>query len=307
MYKLITSNCKECGSDIIVISNGYHTCAGCGFVSEDVVLGEQVYYSHENETSSYLSNRMIGNSLERIRRQYTSRMYSMIKLDCHKNKHQSLIQIAREKIKTLLFILRLPEKDMSAIFTMFKDFHPKIIKGNKFKNPEKLVPCIIFVYYKYCENRPINSVELINYSKINRKELNNFLVHNSHLWAGYNMDKQSMVLQLILKVTEEYKLGMDFYYQSEKILLGLWEYICDTTEQILAGFACSLTILCIGGYKVRASNICEKLNISMSNISKKFKDKIVRVFKLENYRSLVKSAELIKRFLIGLSLIDSIV
>jgi len=121
------------------------------------------------------------------------------------------------------------------------------------------------------------------------------------------MDKLSMVLKLILKVTEEYKLGMDFYYQSEKILLGLWEYICDTTEQILAGFACSLTLLCVSGYKVRISNICKKLNISMSNISKKFKDNIVKAFKLENYKSLVKSAELIKRFLIGFSLIDSII
>jgi len=49
------------------------------------------------------------------------------------------------------------------------------------------------------------------------------------------------------------------------------------------------------------------LYISMSNISKKFKDKIVKAFKLENYKSLVKSAELIKRFLIGFSLIDSII
>jgi len=229
----------------------------------------------------------------------------MIKLDCRKTKHQRLIQIARENIKTLLFILRLPEKDMRAIFTLFKDFHPKIKKGSKFCNPEKLIPCIIFVYYKYYESRPIHSVELINYSKISRKEFNEFMTHNSYLWAGYNMNRQSMVLQLILKVTEEYKLGMDFYYQSEKILLGLWEYICDTTAQILAGFACSLTVLCVDGYKVRASNICEKLNISMSNISKKFKDKIVKKFKLESYKSLVKSAELIKRFLIGLSLIDS--
>jgi len=231
----------------------------------------------------------------------------MIKLDCDQNKHQLLIQTVRKVIKTLLFILRLPEKDMRAIITIFKDFHPKIQKGTMFRNPEKLIPCIIFIYYKYYENRPISSVELINYSKISRKELNNFITHNSHLWAGYNMDKQSMVLKLILKVTEEYKLGMDFYYQSEKILLGLWEYICDTTEQILAGFACSLTLLCVSDYRVRVSNICENLNISMTNISKKFKDKIVKAFKLENYKSLVKSAELIKRFLNGLSLIDSII
>ena len=31
---------------------------------------------------------MIGNHLERIRHQYTSRMNSMIKLDCDKDKHQ---------------------------------------------------------------------------------------------------------------------------------------------------------------------------------------------------------------------------
>ncbi len=303
----ITNNCKECGSDIIIVSNGYFTCTGCGFVSEDLILEEQNFYSHENETSSYLKKTMMGNPLERIRHQYTSRLNSMIKLDCHTNKHQRLIQIAREKIKTLLFILRLPEKDMSSIITVFKDFHPKIKNGTKFKNPKILIPCIIFVYYKSYENRPISSVELINYSKINRKELNYFLTHYSHLWAGYNMYKQSMTLKLILKVTEEYKLGMDFYYQSEKILLGLWEYISDTTEQILAGFACSLTLLCVGVYKVRTSNICENLNISMSNISKKFKDKIVKKLRLENYKSLVKSADLIKRFLFGLDLIDSII
>jgi len=304
---LITNNCEECGSDLFIVSNGHHTCTGCGFVSEDLVLEEQIFYSHENKTNSYLKNTTIGKRLERIRCQYTSRMHSMIKLDGDRNKHQLLIQTARKKIKTLLFILRLPEKDIRAILTIFKDFHPKIKKGTTFRNPEKLIPCIIFVYYKYYESRPISSVELINYSKISRKELNDFLYHNSHLWAGYNMDKQSMVLKLILKVTEEYKLGMDFYYQSEKILLGLWEYICDTTEQILAGFACSLTILCVSGYKVRISNICENLNISMSNISKKFKNKIVKAFKLENYKSLAKSAELIKRLLIGLSLIDSII
>ena len=307
MNKLIANNCEECGSDILIVSNGYHTCRGCGFVSGDLVLEEQIFYSHENNTSSYFKNTTIGNRLERIRHQYTSRMNSMIKLDYDRNKNQLLIQTVWEEIKTLLFILRLPEKDIRAIITIFKDFHPKIQKGTKFRNPEKFIPCIIFIYYKYYESRPISSVELINYSKISRKELNNFLNHNSHLWAGHNMGKQSMVLKLILKVTEEYKLGMDFYYQSEKILLGLWEYICDTTEQILAGFACSLTILCVSGYKVRVSNICEKLNISMSNISKKFKDKIVKEFKLENYKSLVKSAELIKRFLIGLSLIDLII
>ena len=307
MNKLITYNCEECGSGIIIVSNGHHTCTGCGFVSEDVVLEEEFNYSYENEPNIYLNNTTIGNHLERIRHQYTSRMNSMIKLDHGKYKPQRLIQIAKENIKTLLFILRLPEKDMSAIFTIFKDFHPKIKKGTKFCNSEKLIPCIIFVYYKYYENRPINSVELINYSRISRKEFNYFMTHFSHLWAGYKMDKQYMALQLILKVTEEYKLGMNFYYQSEKILLGLWDYIGDTTEQILAGFACSLTILCSGGYKVRTSNICENLNISMSNISKKFKDKIVKRFKLENYKSLVKSTDLIKRFLIGLSLIDSII
>ncbi len=307
MNKLIANNCEECGSDILIVSNGYHTCRGCGFVSGDLVLEEQIFYSHENNTSSYFKNTTIGNRLERIRHQYTSRMNSMIKLDYDRNKNQLLIQTVWEEIKTLLFILRLPEKDIRAIITIFKDFHPKIQKGTKFRNPEKLIPCIIFIYYKYYESRPISSVELINYSKISRKELNNFLNHNSHLWAGHNMGKQSMVLKLILKVTEEYKLGMDFYYQSEKILLGLWEYICDTTEQILTGFACSLTILCVSGYQVRVSNICEKLNVSMTNISKKFKDKIVKEFKLENYKSLVKSAELIKRFLIGLSLIDLII
>jgi len=90
MNKLIINNCKECGSDIIIVSNGYHTCKGCGFVSEGLILEEQTFYSLENKTGSYCKSRTIGNHLERIRLQYTSRMNSMIKLDCHKTKHQIL-------------------------------------------------------------------------------------------------------------------------------------------------------------------------------------------------------------------------
>ena len=303
MNELNTNNCLECGSDSIFVSSGYHACKGCGFVSKDLVFEKQIFNSYSNNTRSYVINTTIGNHFERIRHQYT-RMNSMIKLDRQKSKPQSLIQNAKEEIGRLLIILRLPEKDKGVILTHFKDFYSKIKKGKKFKNPEILVPCIIFVYYKYFKSRSISSIELINYSKITRKEFNSFLTHYNHLWAENKMDEQSMVLNLILNVTEEYNLGMDFYYQSEKILLGLWEHIYDTTAQIMAGFACSLTILCIGGYKVRTNNICEKLNISMSNISKKFKDKIVKRFKLENYKSLVKSAELIKRFLFGLDLID---
>lgn len=307
MNELNTNNCIECGSDSIFVSSGYHTCKGCGCVSEDLVFEEQIFNSYSNNTRSYVINTTIGNHFERIRHQYTSRMNSKIKLDRQKSKPQSLIQNAKEEIIRLLIILRLPEKDKGIILTYFKDFYSRIKKGKKFKNPENLIPCTIFVYYKYFKSRSISSIELINYSKITRKEFNRFLTHYNHLWAENKINKQSMALKLILKVTEEYNLGMDFYYQSEKILLGLWEHIYDTTEQILAGFACSLTVLCVGGYKVKASNICKKLNISMSNISKKFKDKIVKKYKLENYKSLVKSAELIKRFLIGLSLIESII
>lgn len=305
MNILITNNCEECGSDIIIASKGYNTCKGCGFVSEDSVFEEQIFNSYENKKVNYVINTTIGNPLERIRDQYTGRIYNMIKLDCRHNKDQLLIQKAKQEIKRLLFILRLPEKDMIPIFTIFKDFHSKIQKRNKYRNPENLIPCIIFVYYKYIEHRVISSVELINYSKINRNGFNYFLTHYNYLWPGYNMDKQSIVLKLILKVTEEYKLGVEFYHQSRKILLGLWEYIRDTTEQILAGLACSLTILCVNGYTVRVSHICEKLNINMSNISKKFKDKIVRFYRLENYKGFVKSADLIKRLLFRLGLIEN--
>jgi len=72
MNKLITNNCEECGSDLFIVSNGYHACTGCGFVSEGLILEEQICYSHENKTSSYLKNTTIGNRLEIIRRQYTS-------------------------------------------------------------------------------------------------------------------------------------------------------------------------------------------------------------------------------------------
>ncbi|MBA7639547.1 hypothetical protein ES703_47206 [subsurface metagenome] len=183
MNKLITNNCEECGSDLFIVSNGYHACTGCGFVSDDLVLEEQIFYSHENRTNSYFKNTTIGNRLEIIRHQYTSRMNSMIKLDYDKNKHQLLIQTVRKVIKILLFILRLPERDKIAIFTIFKDFRPNIQKRTKFWNPEKLIPCIIYVYYKYYESRLISSVELINYSKISQKENNYFMTHNSYLWV----------------------------------------------------------------------------------------------------------------------------
>ena len=148
MNELNTNNCIECGSDRIFVSSGYHTCKGCGFVSEDLVFEEQIFNSYNKNTRNYIINTTIGNHLERIRLQYTSRMNNMIKLDRRKTKDQDLIQIAKEEIIRLLIILRLPEKDKGIILTHFKDFYFKIKKGIKFKNPEKLVPCVIFVYYK---------------------------------------------------------------------------------------------------------------------------------------------------------------
>ena len=103
-----------------------------------------------DQNCCYCKSRMIGNRLERIRRQYTSRMNSMIKLDCDKNKHQLLIQTAWKHIKTLLFILRLPKKDIRAILTVFKDFHPKIQKKTKFRKPEKLVIIASFLLLAVC-------------------------------------------------------------------------------------------------------------------------------------------------------------
>ncbi len=59
------------------------------------------------------------------------------------------------------------------VFEKFKQIRPKLRKRTKYRNAEKLVSVITFLCFKL-RNVSITPYELVNASKITKKELNDF-------------------------------------------------------------------------------------------------------------------------------------
>jgi len=87
-------------------------------------------------------------------------------------------------------------------------------------------------------------------------------------------------------------------------LYRFWEGIKNTTDNVIAGLCASIIALCEYKEEVRISSICELLNIRMSTIQLQVKKKIFERFELPGFSTLVRSTELLKKFLVKIGLIE---
>jgi len=134
-------------------------------------------------------------------------------------------------------------------------------------------------------------------SNISKKDFNAFKLQILEFFPEYiDRDRKAYVLQKIMELAEHFKLGMEFYFQSKKIMFRLWESIKNTKDEVIAGLVTSISVLC--GFKrkdVSVSVICNKLGIKMSTIQSQVKRRIFDQFHVCGFTTLIKSAELLKK------------
>ncbi|GAI87117.1 unnamed protein product, partial [marine sediment metagenome] len=125
------------------------------------------------------------------------------------------------------------------------------------------------------------------------------------LWPQYKeRDRKEYIIQRILEITEHFDLGMPFYYQSYKILSRFYESVKNTKDDVIVGLVTSITLLCSQSEGVSVSALCERLGIKMSTIHRQVERRVIERFKVPGFRSLVKSAGLLKKVMTKLGVLD---
>ena len=101
------------------------------------------------------------------------------------------------KIKTLLEKLGRPDRDIPKILKKFNEVHSHIKKSRKFRSPEKLIPCVVYFYYKI-NNIFIDQGILLENSDLSTTEFNAFRMGMENFWSKYqNRDRNKFVLNRI--------------------------------------------------------------------------------------------------------------
>ncbi|MFX0074352.1 MAG: hypothetical protein ACFE96_02845 [Candidatus Hermodarchaeota archaeon] len=296
--------CDVCNSHDIAETREGYTCRSCGIVLEVQKLEYYRPYDRDIVQHAVLNKTRLGFRKERLNMKNALRLEELSKLDALRTSEESVMVVARVEIKRILTALGFPITDVEPLLEKFKYNRSQLGKGTKYRSPQMLVPCIIYAYYKE-NNKPIREKDLLEVSSISKKDFNAFKLSIIRIWPEYKeRNRKEYITQRILGVTEHFDLGMPFFYQSKRILNKFYDNIKNTKDDVIIGLVASITLLCSQESKVSISALCNRLDIKMSTIHRQVEKKVMQRFKVSGFKSLVKSADLLKKVMTKLGVLD---
>jgi len=296
--------CDSCNStDIIETREGY-SCRDCGMVLEGKKIVFNKLYFSDVQHYAKLGATHIGNARERLAHAHSKKLNQLQKLHSIESNEKELLTHTKIEISRIFACINLPQSLKDLVYHKFIKIRSAIRPGTKYRAPEKLVPLTIYFVCKF-ENISINEAELLEVSKISKKDFYAFKLQILNFFPEYvERDRKTYILQKILEITEHFKLGMEFYFQSKKILFRLWDSIRNTKDEVIAGLVASISVLCAFKSKdVSVSAICNKLGIKMSTIQSQVKRRIFDQFQIAGFTTLIKSSELLKKVMEKMGLV----
>ncbi len=296
-----------CGSAEIVDTSEGYVCRECGIVLEIQKLQYNRPYNEELIQHARGNGKtQIGTNRERKISPISEKLNRLSRQNSIIPNEQAVIERADAEISRIFSELNLSDYDSlkKMVLDKFKEIRPKLRKGVKYRNTEKLV-CITSYFCMKLRNVSVNVLELINVSKITKKEFNDFCFQIRRFLPEYvDRDRQKYILNRVFEITEHFGLGMDFFHLSRKILKKLWRGIKGTTDNALAGLICSISLLCSHNENVTVSAICNRLGIRMSTVQAQVKKKIIERFRVDGFISLIKSSDLLIQVMEKLGLLE---
>ena len=298
-------SCDVCkSSDIFEIKEGY-VCRTCGIVLEIQKLEYHKPYNNNILQYAKLGTTQIGSIRERFQNLKSVQLEKLNKLQSIKSNREAVLEQAKIEIKRIFTCLNLPQSLKEIVFEKFKKIRASLNPGTKYRSPEKLVPITIYLVFKF-QGVSINEAELLEISKISKKDFNAFKLQIFYFFPQYQeRNRKKYILQKLSEISAHFQLGMIFYFQSKKILFKLWDNIKNTKDDVIAGLIASISILCSFKDKnVSVSSICKKLGIKMSTIQSQVKKRIFDEFKISGFTTLIKSTDLLKNVMEKMGLIE---
>jgi len=297
-------HCDICGSQDIVETQEGFTCRECGIVLEAQKLEYHRPYDADVVQHAVLSKTQIGFKSERRKSKYSAKLEGLSRIDGSRSTEENVLITAKVEIKRILTALGFSLNDFNVILGKFKENRAQLGKGTKYRSAEMLVPCVIYAYYKE-NNKPVREKDLLEVSKISKKDFNAFKFSIIRIWPEYQeRDRKQYIIERILEVSEHFKLGMPFYYQSRRILNRFYDSIKNTKDDVIVGLVTSITLLCSQKKEVSVCAICDQLGIKMSTIHRQVERRVIQRFKVPGFKTLVKSAVLLKKVMQKLGVLD---
>jgi len=301
-------SCDICGSKNIVDSRTSYVCQDCGIELEiQIFQYDRPYNDDIVQYHKGLGDTQIGTNRERIISSDSTKLNRLQLHNSAKNNEKTIKYKANIEISRLFSSLDLSDYHdvKKMVFEKFVDVREKLRQGTKYRNVSKLVAVITYMCLKL-RNIPVNGIDIVERSEIEKKEFNDFILQVRKYIPEYaERNRQFYILQRISEISETFKLGSEFRFLSKKILFKLWEGIKNTTDNVVAGLVSSISILCSYRGQVSVSSICNRLGIKMSTIQAQVKKKLFERFRVQGFVSLVRSADLLKDVMSRLGLVRS--
>ncbi len=300
-----STTCDLCQSSDFAESKLGKVCKRCGVVIEQKVLEYHAPYSETRVQHAPLNSRtQVGSVFERLNSRNSSKLRSLAKTNLRYNQHDQQLEIGKIEISRLFHALQLPHNLKKEVFLAYREVRNRIPAGTKFRSPAGLAAVVVYTMMKL-RRISIDQIAILEVSHLSRKEFNEFKLRVCPLFKDYSKrDRKSYVAQKILQVSEHFKLGMEFYFRSKRLLDGLWGKINNTSDEVAAGVIASLSLLIQGSEVVTVSSICKKLGIMPSTVHSQVRKHLIAKYEVQGYKSLVKSRDVIKEVLEKLGLIN---
>ena len=301
--------CDICDSNHILETKEGYVCRECGLVLEFKRLQYDRPYNEENiQYARGISTTQIGTKRERTISPNSTRLQRLNRYNSIKDNEKAVFEKVRIEISRIFNALDLAGYDSvkEMVLTKFKQIRPKLDPGTKFRSPEKLVATIAHFCLKL-RNIAVNSADLVEISKITKKEFNVFILQIQRFFPRYAKReyRKKYILQRVYEISEHFKLGTDFYKLGKRILNRLWDGVKNTTDNALAALISSISLICLGNTKVSVSAICSRLGVRMSTIQSQVKKRIFDQFHINGFVSLIRSSDLLIKIMKKLGLLEN--
>jgi len=298
------SACDACNSTDIKQTREGYVCANCGIILSSLVFEYHHPYDEAVIQNAPRGKTQIGFYKERVTKAQSVQLQKWQKLDSERDREEDVKIKAQKEIRRILSGLALPLSELQPIFKQFSAIRKVLQPGTKFRSPEKLVPITIYLHFKLnCKG--INEQELLEISRITKKEFNAFKLQVKNFIPYYQKrDRKNYILQKILQITEQFGMNMEFYDTAKRIMYTFWETIKCTKDDVIAGVVCSIVALCDKQKRLKVNTICSHLGIQMSTIQHQVEQNVFNHLRVEGFKSLVKSSELLRKIMIKFGLIE---
>ena len=182
-------------------------------------------------------------------------------------------------------------------YDLFQNIYSRFKIETLYKNLKKLSPVVIFMFLKM-KGYNITMKNLIHQMKLDEKEVRLLFRRSIEVYPEYLRKNRKVIVQNQIKsIIDKFQFSEEFGVISEAILDKFWMLLSSTTESVVAGTVCILTMIVMDIKNHPMAEICNSLGFTQSAVNYQIKNKIFEKLHIPGFKTITSSRELIKELI----------